>query len=217
MEVQLSHLRASPLPLPARGGSARFQLGRRELVLERGRGAFSLLCLDGTTARSWSLGLTGEGELWLACRVPRWPLRIALQDTLVLTPGGRVRGFVQAPLVPTLLWRVDDRADAIVAELLPSMLQAAWDDSRAEATQRWTSPFFQRLPPPDAEPRAVLPLTVRNDSQRMQSPESLPVSLRDHELAPCRGHLVAAPRRLRIGGDDGVTVELRGSRTESPA
>lgn len=214
MERQLSHLRAARLPLPDRGGSARFRLGRMELVLERGRGGYSLLCLDGSAARTWSLGFTADGELWLACRVPRWPLRVALKDTLVLVPGSRVRGFAMVPLVPTLLWRTPARDEELVAELLPPMLSATWDDARGECTQRCSSPFFQRLPPPDEEPRAVLPLVVRNDSQRMHSPETLPVSLRDRELLPCRGHLVAAPRRLRVDANGAIAVEVRERATE---
>jgi hypothetical protein len=207
MELQLSHLRAAHLPRPQPGQSGRFRLGRVELVLEPVRGGYSLLCLDGTQARTWSLGLARDGELWLACRVPRWPLRIALKDTLVLVPKSRVRGYVHVPLVPTLCWRTPDGAEATVAELLPPLLSAEWDELRGTCTQSWTSPLFQRLPPADGEPRAMLPLTIRNDGPRMQSPESLPVALADAELQACRGHLVAPPRRLHLGEREVTTSQ----------
>src|SRR5262245_5114556 len=217
MELNLTHVQPWRLPLPVRGESVRGRLGRLELVLERGRGGFALLCLDGQEARSWSLGLVEGGELWLSCRVPRWPLRVALKDTLVLVPGARVRGYVHVALVPTLIWRAADGGEATVAELLPPQLFAEWDEAHGTCTQRWSSPFFQRLPPTDAEPRAVLPLTVRNMGNRMQSPETLPVSLRDQELKPCRGHVVAAPRRLCIDARGAIDVLVRSNGLEPHA
>ncbi|MGE3175050.1 MAG: hypothetical protein AB7O97_20650 [Planctomycetota bacterium] len=217
MDVTLSHLHPSPLPRPGRGQSARFRLGRMELILEPVRGGWSLLCNDGREARTWSLGLTDDGELWLHCRVPRWPLRVALRDTLVLVPGARVRGYVQVPLVPTVRWRTRAQGEHTIAELLPPVLSAEWDQAQGTVTQRCNAPLLQRVPLADSEPRAVIPLTVRNESPRMQSPETLPVSLRDRELAPCRGHLVAAPRRLCIDGEGRIATALRPGRAEHPA
>lgn len=209
MQLPVSHLRSMPLPRPARGESSCFRLGRLELVLEPVRGGYSLLCLDGQHARTWSLGLADEGELRLTCRVPRLPMALALKDTLVLVPGGRVRGFVHIALVPTITWQDAGGREQIVAELLPERLTAESDEARGTCVQRWTSPFFQRLPPPAEEPRAVLPLAVRNDGLRTQSPAALPLELDDRELRPCRGHLMAAPRLLRLADDGCVRTEVR--------
>lgn len=216
METQLTHLHPCPLPLPVRGGSARFRLGRAELILERGRGSFSLLWLDGRSARSWTLGLVDGGALSLSCRPPRWPLRIVLKDTLVLVPGSRVRGYVQAPLVPTIAWQHDGGPEAVVAELLPPLLSAEWDHGNGTCVQRWGSPLFSRLPPAGDQPAAVLPLIVRNPSTRMHSPESLPVSLRTDGLVPCRGHLVASPQRLSFAADGAITTAVRSRSLEVP-
>lgn len=212
MDLTLSYLEAAPLPRPDRGGSQRFRLGRVELILEPVRGGYTLLCLDGSTARTWSLGLAAQGSLWLHCRLPRWPLRIGLRDTMVLVPRSRVRGYVSVPLVPTVLWRSDGRADSVVAELLPAALAAEWEDASGAVVQRSSSPFLQRLPLPDDQPRGLVPMTIRNDSDTVQSPESLPLSLRDDDLRVGRGHLVAPPRRLRIDEQGRVSTQLR-SRT----
>ena len=197
-----------PLPLPCRGESLRHRIGRLELVLERGHGSYTLLCHDGEQARSWSLGLREDGQLWLSCRMPRLPIVLALRDMLVLVPGARVRGFVKVPLVPTVSW-LGPAAEEPLAELLPPQLAAEWDQESGQCVQRWTSPLLQRLPPPTAEPWALLPLSIRNDSQRVQSPERLPLRLEDRELHVCRGHLLGAARRLRIGDHGRVVTEVR--------
>lgn len=215
MVLTLSHLEAAPLPLPARGQSQRFRLGRIELVLEPVRGGYSLLCLDGDAVRTWSLGLSNEGSLWLRCRLPRWSLRVTPKDTLVLVPRSRVRGYVQVPLVPTLLWRAPGRPDGVVAELLPGSLSAEWEDASGEVVLRWSSPFLQRLPLPDELPRAVVPLFVHNEGDAIASPDGLPVTVRDEEMRACRGHLVAAPRRLSIGEGGRIATTVRGARGES--
>jgi hypothetical protein len=217
MHVQLSHLHPSPLPRPEPGQSERFRLGHLELVLEPVRGGYSLLCLDGQSARTWTLGLAEQGELWIECRVPQWPLRVALKETLVLVPGGRVRGYVEVPLVPAISWRTADGAVADVAEMLPALLSTEWDDVRGTVTHRWTSPLFQRIPPAGAEARAVVPLALANCGPRMQSPESLPVQLTHGELQSCRGHLVASPRRLRFDADGQLQTTVRRPRQEHSA
>lgn len=214
MVLTLSHLEPAPLPIPPRGSSQRYRLGRIELVLEPVRGGFSLLCLDGGTARTWSLGLSGHGELWLQCRLPRWPLRVTLKDTLVLVPHSRVHGYVQVPLVPTLVWRQPGRADGVVAELLPTALSAEWEEMSSAVVLRWSSPFLQRLPLPDELPRGIVPLRVRNDADAIQGPEALPVAVADDELRPCRGHLVASPRRLSLDDRGRITTSVRGRAGE---
>ena len=201
MDLLLSHLEPAHLPLPTRGSSARFRLGRMELILEPVRGGFTLLCLDGNAARTWSLGLHGEGQLWVQCKLPRWPLRVALRETLVLVPHSRVRGYVAVPLVPTLQWRTEHAAPATICELLPNALAAEWEDASAAVVQRVTSPFLQRTPLPDEQLRAIVPLFIRNDGDSVQSPDALPLQLREEQLRACRQHLIACPQRLRIGND----------------
>lgn len=205
-------IRSVPLPRPDRGASTRVGLGRIELVLEQVRFGYALMVLDGQSTRTWSLGLAQDGELWLHCRVPRWPLRLSLHDTLVVVPGGRVRGYVQLPLVPTVVWRRGEGDAAVeepVAELLPPMLSAEWDAAGGTCVQRWSSRLSARLPLATSDPRAVLPLTVRNTASRVASPESLPLLLHDHELRPCRGHLMLRPRRLALGADGAVSTFVR--------
>jgi hypothetical protein len=209
MDLTLSHLQQAQLPRPDRGGSRRFQLGRLELILEPVRGGYTLLCLDGSKARTWSLALARHGELWLQCRLPRWPLRVGLQDTMVLVPHSRTHGYVQVPLVPTVVWRAEGRPELVVAELMPAALAAEWDEVTSAVVQRSTSAFLQRLPLPDEQPRGVVPLTVRNDSDAVQSPDALPIALRDDELRVCREHLIAMPRRLRIDEQGRMSMHVR--------
>ena len=122
MQIPVQHFGPTPLVRPGRGQSARWRLGRIELILEPVRGGWSLLCLDGEVARTWSLGLSDEGELWLDCRVPRLPVHLALRDPLVLVPRSRVRGYVTLPMIPTICWRDRDGSQQTIAELLPPML-----------------------------------------------------------------------------------------------
>jgi len=219
MHADLTHLQTVPLPLPPRGASTRLRLDGLELVLEQQRASLSLLCLDGAEARTWTLGLGDDGQLLLQCRAPRFPLAVTLPNPLTLMPGGRVRGFVQMPLVPTILWRRSGAAgqpDQVVAELLPRILAAEWDEQRQLCVQRFTSAFYHRMPPPAASVLAVLPLTVVNRSPHMQSLATLPLAVTDDELSSARGHVVAAPRRLLLNGGGGVTATVRGQWRRAP-
>lgn len=197
------------MPRPARGTSSRFRLGRFELVLEPVRGGHSLMCLDGTGARSWTLGLADDGQLWIECRLPRWPLRVGLRETLALVPGSRVRGYVQVPLVPTLFWRRDDHRDSTVCELLPNTLVAEWEDASTQVVQRLDSPFLQRMPLPDEQLRAIVPLTIVNRSESVQSPERLPLAIRDGDLETLRQHRICVPQRLVIEASGRVLQRSR--------
>jgi hypothetical protein len=214
MDTTQPHLGPVILPRLERGQSARLRVGRLELVLEATRSGFSLLCLDGQQARTWTLGLPREGELRLGCRAPRWPLSVGLRDPLVLVPGGRVRGYVKVPLVPTLLWQREGGTALQVAELVPVELGAEWDEGSGSCILRCTSPLLARLPPPSGEPCAIVPWALRNDGTRVQSPETLPLQLVDRELRRCRGHLLATPRRLRFD-DSGPVVTLVRQRWEA--
>lgn len=214
MDTVLPHLGTVTLPRLRRGQSSRVRLGRLELVLEATRSGYALLCLDGQQARSWSLGLPPTGELRLACRAPRWPLAIALKDPLLVLPGGRVRGYVRVPLVPTLCFLPAIGDEVLVAELVPLELHAEWDEANGTCVQRCTSALLHRLPPPTGEAFAVVPWWIRNDGRRLQSPATLPLRLDDRELRRCRDHLLAAPRRLRFD-DTGPVVTLPRARWEA--
>ena len=214
MDQLLTHLEPAHLLRPERGSSSRFRLGRLELILEPVRGGYTLLCSDGSSARSWSLGLSPEGSLWIACRLPRWPLRIGLRETLALVPKSRVRGYLNVPLVPTLLWRRPGHADAQVCELLPNSLTAEWEESSSLVVQRVVSPFLQRMPLPEDQLRAVVPVTIRNDSESVQCPEALPLLLADEDLGACRQHLVARPQRLFVEGDGRIRQVSRARQQE---
>ena len=62
-------------------------------------------------------------------------------------------------------------------------------------------PFLQRTPLPDEQLRAIVPLVIRNDGDSVQSPDALPLQLREEQLRACRQHLIACPQRLRVGND----------------
>src|SRR5262249_9190282 len=216
MENLASHLQPVTLPLPERGRSARFRVGTLELVLETVRGSTSLLCLDGQQTRTWSLGLPRNGELRVLCRAPRLPLLVEPRDPLVLAPRGRLRGYVQVPLVPTIVWQAGACLET-VAELVPSTLSAEWDETLGGCVQRCASPFTQKVPPAGVEPRPVLPVVIANGSDRMQGPVALPLHVDDRELRPLRGLVVAAPRRLCVGADGQVSLCTRQRQWEASA
>lgn len=187
------------LDLPPRGGSARMAVGGNELVFEAVRGGYTLLWHAGREARRYVVGLCGPGSLHLELRAPRYPVKLLLQETLALAPRARVRGYVQVPLVPTLLWR---DADGVLTQLLdftPAGLAAEWSDSD-QPLQCCTSPWLVRFPVHTGEPRAIVPLLLKNGSDAVCSPADLPCVLRAGDLHELRGRIVAPPRRLQWDG-----------------
>jgi hypothetical protein len=215
MPAEPTHPWTMHVPRLQRGQRWRAWLGRLELVLEATRSGCSLLLLEGKESRTWTLALPAAGELRLECRAPRWPLCIALADPLLLAPGARVRGYVRVPLVPTLCWLPAAGAALSLVEALPAELGAAWDEGNGTCVQRCTSPLLERPPAEAAWPFAVAPWSIRNDSARLQSPEALEMRLLDRELRRCGGHLLAAPRRLRLR-DQGPAVPSVRTRAEAP-
>lgn len=189
---------ALDLARPERGASVRVQLGTQELVLEAVRGGHSLLWLDGRSSRRFVLGLPRHGDLRLELRAPRLPVHVATREVLAVAPGGRLRGYLLVPLVPTIVVRRGSEALALV-EVAPQELAAEWDDAQG-ARFATTSPFLTRFPMRSGEPKAVVPLVLRNDSDRACSPEHLPVTCTCRDLVPLRGCLVVAPRRLVWNG-----------------
>jgi hypothetical protein len=184
----------TPLPRPQRGGSTRLQVGRSELVLESVRGGHALVWHDGTEARRFALGLDDDGELAVELRVPALPVRLVLRDVASLVPGARLRGYVQVPLVPTVVWQSVDGATAALAEMIPRELAAEWDD-RDGCGFRCTSPLQVRFPVRVEVPRATLSLVLSNEGDSVASPAFVPLQLTNDELAPLRGGLVAMARR----------------------
>lgn len=205
-------LRRTPLPRPQRGHSTRHRCGRLELVLEPTRGGYVLVVHDGSDGRRYPLGLGDDGELQLVLRPPCYPVLVALRETLTLTPGARLRGYLQVPLVPTVVWHRPGN-DENVCELLPTALATEWDEARQRCQQRSISPWLPRWVPAGDTPQVVVPMVVRNDSDGVQAIGELPLSLRDDELHELRGQIVAAPRRARC--TDGRLVCNR--RGEEPA
>lgn len=201
----------TPLPRPQRGGSTRVQLGSNELVLESVRGGHSLLWFDGREARRFALGLAAIGELALQLRAPQLPLRVAPREVLAIVPGARLRGYLQVPLIPTIVWR-SSSGEAVLVELPPRDLATEWDDADG-ALQRCTSTLHVRFPMRSGEPKATIPVVLRNDGGEVLSPAFVPIRFRDADLVESRASLVTMPRRLSWDGQvwnaDAAAGELR--------
>jgi hypothetical protein len=202
------------IPRPERGGSVRLQPGGCELVLESVRGGHTLLWSDGRTSRRFALGLVDEGRLTLELRAPRLPVRVITRDVISLVPGGRLRGYLQIPLVPSLVWHRDGSRPSILIELPPRELAAEWDDREGHSF-RCPSSLHSRFPMRSYDPCAVVPVVLCNPSGTVASPPHIPLQLRDAELSELRGTVVVKPRRLRWVGErfamdaprDGVPVQ----------
>jgi hypothetical protein len=184
-----------PLPRPALGSAVRIPVGRHTLVLEAARGCHSLLWTDGVTARRHVLALPRDGHLTLQLRVPSSTVFVATRDVLLLAPRARLRGYVQVPLVPTVVWHDSAATSHVVLELRPRELAAEWDEVLGH-TLHASSAWHTRFPVRSDEPRVVVPLHVRNDSNTVLSPPALAVQLGAAELRSKRGSIVVPPRRL---------------------
>jgi len=189
----------TPLPRPRRGDSTRVHIGPNELVLEAVRGGHSLLWSDGQQARRYALGLDDDGELALELRAPRLPLRLVCRDVITLVPTGRLRGYVQVPLVPTIVWQPTHGSEATLIELPGRDLAAEWDEQDGTVF-RCTSSLHVRFPMRSGEPRATVPLWLHNDGPGVCSPAHLPLTIADQDLVELRGSLVVRPRRLQWTG-----------------
>jgi hypothetical protein len=196
--------RVVPLPLPRQGEATRVMLGAAEVVLEQHRGGFTLLWSDGRDAKRFVLGLTDDGQLQLELHPPRFPMRLTPREAMTIVPGGRLCGYVTAPLVPTLVWSDGALPARSLLELLPSMLHAEWDDAegcRFACGVTWLT----RFPLMNEEPRCVVPLRLHNCGDEPASPACFEVSLTPDDLVELRGTLVVRPRRIRWRGDELVT------------
>ncbi|HEX6811641.1 MAG TPA: hypothetical protein VF384_08470 [Planctomycetota bacterium] len=200
MESSLDLPLVVAVPQPSRGGSVRLQPGSCELVLESVRGGHSLLWSDGRTSRRFALGLIDEGRLTLELRAPRLPVRVITRDVISLVPGGRLRGYLQVPLVPSLVWHREGAQPAVLIELLPRELAAEWDDREGHSF-RSPSSLHARFPMRTGEPRVVVPVVLTNPSANVASPPHVPLQLMDSELVELRRTVVVKPRRLRWMGE----------------
>jgi hypothetical protein len=189
-----------PLPLPQRGGLVRARCGPCEALLERVRGGFAFVWSDGRRAERLHLGLGGGGELLLELRAPEARVAITPQDPVVVGPGARVRGYVLAPLVPTLVWRRADGGVTPLHAFVPETLAAEW---RAGAGHGFAtlSPWCARFPARAASQlQAVLPVRVRNDGRVPHEVAAIPFAAHSG-LRACRGGLVFDVADLAVCGD----------------
>jgi hypothetical protein len=201
-------LLSTPLPRPLRGSSTRVRCGTNDVVLEAVRGGHTLLWSDGRQARRFSVGLGDDATLTLELRAPRLPLRIVVREVLALAPGSRLRGYVQVPLVPTIVWHPANGDALPLLELPVADLAPEWDD-RAGTVLRAVSPLHVRFPMRNGEPRAIVPLWFGNPTSTVASPGYVPLSLEDRELHALRGSIVASPRRLRWTGEHLTSTAMR--------
>lgn len=189
--------RSVPLPRPASGAASRVQLGRAELVLEHGRGGYSLLWSDGREARRYVLGLHDKGQLSVELRAPRHALRLVPREVVTIVPGARLRGYVTVPLVPTVVWRDGPGKSHTLLELHPKGLQGLWDERRGAHALRCPVSWLSRFPFRSGEPQAIVPLRLYNDGVDAWSPSELAFDLCDDDLVNLRGVLLVRPRRVR--------------------
>ncbi|MCA8976229.1 MAG: hypothetical protein KDC98_16025 [Planctomycetes bacterium] len=205
---------------PARGGSARIGVGGNELVFEAVRGGYVLLWHAGRQARRYVVGLPDTGGLSLVLRPPPYPIKLLIRETIAIAPGARVRGFVQLPLVPTLLWSgpsvvtctgtgtapdcagrstVPADAEQVLFEFTPAGLTAEWTESDA-MTSCCESSWFVRFPVHGGEARVTVPLRLMNRSGQVLSPAHVPMSMQASDLLELRSGIVTAPHRLTWNG-----------------
>ena len=202
--------RVVPLPLPSSGEASRVQLGSAELVLEHGRGCFTLLWSDGRDAKRYVLGLTGHGQLQVELRPPRLPLRLTPREALTVVAGARLRGYVTAPLVPTVVWRDGPTAPRPLVELLPAALQAEWDEATGCRFGCGVS-WLTRFPFRSEQPRCIVPLRLANTGAEPWSPASFDLTLTTDDLEELRGALVVRPRRITWTGTELVQSDEGGA------
>jgi len=198
-----------PLALPTGfGGSTRVRCAAGEVVLEAVRGGYSLVWSDGRAARRYAVALGAACRLTIELRAPRMPLRIVSREVLLLAPRSRLRGYIQVPLVPTIVWRAEDARARVLVELPITDLHAEWDD-RAGTVFKTASPMHVRFPMRTGEPRAVVPVRFVNPTADVACPAFVPVVLQDDELREARGTVVSAPRRFHWNGETLVAQPIR--------
>ena len=205
-------LLSTPLARPPAFASTRVSCAAGEVVLEAVRGGYSLVWSDGRAARRYAVALGPACRLTIELRAPRMPIRVVSREVLLLAPGSRLRGYLQVPLVPTVVWHPEAGPSRVLLELPLAELTAEWDD-RAGTVFRSVSALHVRFPLRNGGPRAVVPVRIANPSQDVACPAFVPVSLHDGELQQARGAIVATPRRLQWNGESLAAAPTR-RRTE---
>ena len=191
---------STPLPLPPRGGLVRARCGPCEALLEPVRGGYTFVWSDGRRAQRVHLGLGGGGALHLELRMPEARVDVTPQDPVVIAPGARVRGYLLAPLVPTLVWRRDDGVVSPLHAFAPEALAAGWHAGAGHGFA-FLSPWCARFPARAANQlQAVLPVRLRNDGRAPH--EVAAVAIAAHAaMRPCRGGLLLAVADLVVDGE----------------
>lgn len=209
MDANLALRLRVALPRPGRAASTRVHLGTSEVVLEAVRGGHCLLWTNGKQSKRFVLGVPDRGALTLELRAPKYPVRVVPRESIAIGPGGRVAGYLQVALTPTLTWSErQGAAGEVLVELPPEDQTAEWEE-RGGFVLHASSPWFVRFPLRNGEPRAIVPIRMVNRTASVQMPPFVEVALRTDELTALRGSVVVAPRRLRWTGSR-VEVGARG-------
>ena len=163
---------------------------------------------DGAQGQRYHLGLPGGSRLELRPAMPELPLDVLLEDAVALAPGGRVRGGVLVPLPTRLVWVGADgtREDELLC-ILPREYSNQWNDG--DCRLQCPAAFLPTGTTPWNDGLLQVPLTIRNDAATGFQPDRIPLRLAAEDLRPCRGRLVARPRRIIHGADGSVSERPR--------
>lgn len=210
MRDEPSKLLTLPLPLPAEGEAVRVQKGPWQIVVERVRGGFTLLAHDGQVERRWFVGVPDGGGLVLRSRVPRYPVRVRLGESVTLAPGGRLRGYVGLPLSHEVMWSDPHGALMPVAAMVAPDLETSWLGEAAGYVHHTSGRFMLDLAGPESDSIVMVPMVLRNARSCLVSPTEVTVVLRNADLREVRRRIVAAPRALVFSDTDRVEECVRG-------
>lgn len=186
-------------------------------MIEGARRGITLLAHDGRHGRRHFFGVTPAGRLELRLAAPRHALRVLPAESLVLAPGGRLRGYVRVPLPLVLAWRTGDNGavPTELVELLPPRLKTTWLEHASGGpgyAYLVHSPFLVDARARAGEAEALVPVVLHNLRAQAVVAAELPLRLRDEDLRELRGCIAAAPRRLLFAAGDVVRERVRSFR-----
>jgi hypothetical protein len=203
------------IELPPVEGSTTLDLGCRQLVVERRRGAILVWWHDGSGRVERTLGLPnqpGRLELWL--RPPPHPLHVQLSCPVWLVSGGRVHGYLQLPAAYELAWTDAKARNPVALQTLTAVrgMKLAWSDDPAGGHYRMHCE--SRLHEAPVGPHGDLtwiwtPVRLSYRGPDVLTVQTITIELEVGELWRRRGHLLAMPRRFRFGGAGQVDTETR--------
>lgn len=199
------------VPLPTMGETVRIEKGQLHLLLEHTRGGFLLVSHDGTHSRRFRLGLPAEGTLELRVRPPDYRVLVQVREVLCLAPRGRLRGYVTVPIQHRLVWVSPAGAVEALVDLPSPELNTSWLGEGQEGgyAHAAPSPFFADRRGPELQQRSLVPVSVVNATDTVVRPAHLGITLRDRDLVPLAGRLMAAPRRIVFTSHDRQTESVR--------